>query len=104
MIETDERGLLPIGIHDASVEEIQNCFGSFQRSDRRCRLFERLAEFISELRKSKIPGHVIVDGSFVMKCVDEPSDIDLVLVVDRQWSFERRFATISIQLGRETRD
>jgi len=40
--ELDARGLLPEGIHPCSMSEIAQRFGRFQRSDRRCRLFERL--------------------------------------------------------------
>src|SRR5262249_54520687 len=31
---------------------------------------------------------VILDGSFVMGCIDEPSDIDLILILPPDWDLE----------------
>jgi hypothetical protein len=78
--ESDENGFLPEGIHEASLEEVQERFGRFQRTDRRPALFAKLSEFLREARASGLVVAVIVDGSFVTS-KDEPSDIDLVLVL-----------------------
>jgi hypothetical protein len=75
----NEHGVLPAGIHDCTLAEIEERFGQFQRSDRRCRLFAGLTAFLAEAGKVEFITAVIVDGSFV---TDEhsPNDIDLIVV------------------------
>ena len=73
-------GLLPPGLHDCSIDDIRTRFGAFQGSDRRPRLFERLEQYLSEVRRTRLLQAVIVDGSFVT-AVAEPNDVDLVLVL-----------------------
>jgi hypothetical protein len=75
--------LLPPGIHETTIGKVQERFGEFQKSDRRCRLFEKLAEYVKEAQEAGC--EVIVDGSFVMSGIDEPDDIDLVLVYPNKW-------------------
>ena len=73
-------GLLPVGIHDATLHEIGEAFG--KANDARAALFASLKAFFGELSVfgSLIKG-VYVDGSFVTsKAV--PGDIDLVVVHD----------------------
>ena len=82
-----EHGLLPPGIHDASLDDIEQRFGSFQRSDRRCRLFASLKMYAEEIRLTVTGAALIVDGSFVMGGVDSPDDIDLILVMPDGWDF-----------------
>ena len=72
-------GFLPEGVHDCTLVEIGERFGQFQRSDRRCRLFDRLAEYIQDAQTSGVVNAVIVNGSFVTG-KDVPSDIDLIVV------------------------
>ena len=83
----DAHGLLPPGVYDCSLEDVERLFGQFQRSDRRLRLFAHLRDYIDQLQKAGIKAQVIIDGSFVMGCVDEPDDIDLVLVLPADWDF-----------------
>ncbi len=78
--DLNEDGLLPEGIHEASLEEVRERFGRFQRTDRRPDLFSKLCLFLAEVRASGLVEAVIVDGSFVT-AKDEPSDIDLILVL-----------------------
>ena len=85
MLALDDRKLLPPGVHDSSMKEVEELFGRFQRSDCRPKLFRKLAEYLKELRKAEVAGSVIVNGSFVMACVDEPADIDLILVLLESW-------------------
>lgn len=81
----DERKLLQLGVHDASMEDVEAAFGRFQRRDRRMKLFAKLTAYVEALTKA-IPGaKLIIDGSFVMKCIDEPSDIDLILILPDDW-------------------
>jgi hypothetical protein len=72
-------GFLPEGIHDCSLVEIGERFGQFQRSDRRCRLFERLEAYIREAKTSGVVRAIIVDGSFVTD-KEAPNDIDLIVI------------------------
>jgi hypothetical protein len=85
----DERNLLHPGVHDASMETVEALFGKFQRSDRRMKLFAKLAEFVEAVRKAGCGSSVIIDGSFVMVCIDEPNDIDIVLVLPSGWDCKR---------------
>ena len=45
-----EQGLLPPGIYDCSLEEIGERFGTFQSTDRRPRLYEKLQAFLQQVR------------------------------------------------------
>ena len=88
MILTDKQ-VLPDGVHNSTLENVRELFGGFQRSDRRSKLCAKLEEYLAELKKSGIFGFVIVDGSFIMACVDEPEDIDLVLVLGKNWDMSQ---------------
>ncbi len=67
------------------MDEVKNMFGIFQRSDRRQRFFNKLSEYINSLRKADCGQSLLVDGSFVMACIDEPDDIDVILVLPAEW-------------------
>lgn len=84
----DERGLLPDGVHEATLEEVDAVFARFQKSDRRLKLFARLRNYLVELKKAVVGESVIIDGSFVMPCVDEPEDIDIILVMAEDWDMK----------------
>lgn len=73
-------GWLPDGVHECTIEEIQERFGRFQESDRRPRLAKQLLDYLGELRSAKIGKYLIVDGSFATGKPD-PGDIDLLLVL-----------------------
>jgi hypothetical protein len=76
----DEHGFLPVGIHDCSLEEVKARFGSFQVSDRRPGLFQKLQALVAEARAAGFARSLLIDGSFVTAKPD-PNDIDLVLVL-----------------------
>ena len=78
--ELDEAGHLPPGIHDGSLDEVEQRFGRFQRTDQRRKLFDKLVQLIRHARLSGVVVHVILDGSFVTD-QDAPNDIDLICVV-----------------------
>jgi hypothetical protein len=84
--EWNESGLLSEGVHEASLEEVHERFGRFQRTDRRLTLFAKLSEFLREARSTGLVVAVIVNGSFVT-AKDEPSDIDLILVLRPEHDF-----------------
>jgi len=81
----DDRKLLPPGVHDASLTVVEELFRRFQRSDRRPRLFRKLRDYLAAVKRNGCGSGVIIDGSFVMGCVDEPEDIDLILVLPARW-------------------
>jgi hypothetical protein len=76
----NEQGLLPPGIYDCSLEEIGERFGTFQATDRRSRLYEKLQEYLTQVRSANLAIAFIVNGSFVTSKAD-PNDIDLILVL-----------------------
>jgi hypothetical protein len=80
-----EHHLLPVGIHDLTLSQVESLFGGFQRSERRARLFAKLVEYLDELKSAGWNARVIVDGSFVMPAVDEPEDVDIILVLPEDW-------------------
>lgn len=88
----NEYGLLAPGVHDLSLDEVAALFGRFQRSDRRPRLMAKLRAFAADVRLADPRIELLVDGSFVMGCVDEPGDVDVILVLPAGWDWaaERR--------------
>jgi predicted nucleotidyltransferase len=82
--EFDERGLLPAGIYDCTLDEIgaRFCF-----SKRRQLLFDGLRQFIVEIwTPPPLVSTLLVDGSFVRRKTD-PNDIDLVVDLDPSVDF-----------------
>ena len=78
----DPNGFLPVGVHHCTLAEIQARFGTFQESDWRPRLFEKLHALIAEARAARFARALLIDGSFVT-AKPAPNDIDLVLVLPR---------------------
>src|SRR5262245_6472470 len=69
-------------------KEVDDLFARFQKSDRRIKLFGKLRSYLTELKKTGCGTAVILDGSFVMACVDKPGDIDLILVLPADWEWD----------------
>ncbi len=84
--ELNEDGFLPEGIHETSLEEVRELFGRFRTTDWRPTLFAKLSEFLVAVRSAGLVACIIVNGSFVT-AKDEPSDIDLILVVHPDHDF-----------------
>ncbi|NOT57603.1 MAG: hypothetical protein HOP18_23605 [Deltaproteobacteria bacterium] len=84
--EFTEQGVLPPGIHTATLEEIEARYGKFQRSDRRARLLATVCEFVHEVRTCRWVHRVLLAGSLVTS-KDEPDDIDILLVFERHADF-----------------
>lgn len=82
----NDHGLLPDGIHDATIEEIKSRFGTFQKSDRRPKLWNRLIEYLSQARNYTYIEVILLDGSFVTEAA-EPNDINLVVIMSREHDF-----------------
>src|SRR5947208_2455853 len=81
-----EDNVLPEGVHDGTVEEVEARFGRFQKSDRRVRWTERLKQYLDAARRSGIIKAVIIDGSYVTN-KDEPEDIDVIAVLHDQFDW-----------------
>lgn len=77
--------LLPPGIHDCTLEAVEDRFGRFQKTGRRPHLFKKLQEYVAEIQRANWSATIIVNGSFVMGAVEEPGDIDLILVLPPDW-------------------
>jgi len=82
----NEDGLLPLGIYDCSLDEVESRFARFQTTDKRLQLFDKLLNYIKEVRAIKRVSSVIIDGSFVTG-IDIPNDIDLVLILPPDHNF-----------------
>ena len=64
------------------LEEVGRLFGD---TPHRLRLFETLKKYAKQLRTLQIGTALIVDGSFVMTCIETPKDIDVILVMPEKW-------------------
>jgi hypothetical protein len=84
----NSEGFLPTGIFDCSLVEVRDRFGSFQVSDTRPRLFERLEALVAAMQRSLLFETLLLDGSFVTG-KPAPNDIDLVAVLRPGHDFER---------------
>lgn len=84
----DERGLLAPGVHDASLTEIETHFGRFQRTNRRMTLFKSFGDYVKEVMQTGWACTILIDGSFVMPAVDEPNDIDVILLLPADWDVQ----------------
>jgi hypothetical protein len=82
----NEYGLLPEGIHKATIEEIEHKFGS--GSAKRKELFIGFQELIQLLYKHKRSiKSFLLDGSFVTD-KESPRDYDCILVVKKDFNFD----------------
>jgi hypothetical protein len=73
-------GVLPDGVHDCTLDEVEAAFGRFRRSDRRIQLTARLKAYFADAVRSGVVAAVYIDGSYVT-AKDEPDDIDLIVAV-----------------------
>ena len=76
-----DNGLLPPGIHRATVAEFRARFAVFSRSDRRWKIFQKIDALLTEAKRSEIVRRVLVAGSYVTAKA-EPNDFDCILVLE----------------------
>ena len=75
--------LLPAGFHDIELDNLDNLFvDNFVNNTRRSHLVSQLRIFLTELSKVKAKFEIWLDGSF-LTIKDEPDDIDLLIVYDK---------------------
>lgn len=72
-------GMLPEGVWDCSLAEIEARFSGFDRTAARRELFANLKAYFEEARGVGLIRAVFVDGSFVTD-KPEPGDVDLIVV------------------------
>ncbi|HWQ03215.1 MAG TPA: hypothetical protein VNL38_01930 [Candidatus Nitrosotenuis sp.] len=77
--ENSEYLILPEGIYDTNLDEINARLNHWGRTGRRMRLTENLERYIRELSFWQIASEIYIDGSYVCG-KDEPDDIDILLV------------------------
>jgi hypothetical protein len=77
--DLDEHGLLPVGAHDCSAEEIAGRFGW---NPHRLDLTRRFSDCLVREVRSRFSEPVYVNGSFVTD-KETPEDVDAVLDVRR---------------------
>lgn len=76
----DAHGLLPVGVHECTLDEIEASFGQFCVSDRRPRLFRDLKRYVEDVRQAAVGRYLVVNGSYVTGKPD-PNDIDVLLIL-----------------------
>jgi hypothetical protein len=76
-----ENGLLPSGVHRATLEEFEQRFVYFDKSDRRFRLYDKFRDLYQQAKGSGIVRRILVGGSFVSS-KSEPNDFDCIVVFD----------------------
>lgn len=73
-------GLLPVGVHDATLEEVEDVFAS---NECRVELFRNLERLLEVVRRFGFFKGIVLDGSFVTN-KEIPEDIDAVLLLERR--------------------
>lgn len=87
MLTFTDRKLLEVGVQESTLEAIEDAFARFQGTDRRVKLFAKLRSYLEEVKAADCGTSAIIDGSFVMGCVDAPNDIDLILILPNDWDW-----------------
>ncbi|KGO12754.1 hypothetical protein NZ45_15950 [Clostridium botulinum] len=77
-------GILPMGIYDASLNNIKEKFCSIGDVSKRNKLYNIFIRYLECLKKHKVEFEVYLDGSFVTNKV-EPGDIDVLLFYDNEY-------------------
>lgn len=73
----NEKGYLPAGLHQATLDEFKNRFVTEPTSETRANIFRGYLNYLSELEPLRVTIKQWVDGSFTT-AKQNPSDIDLV--------------------------
>lgn len=71
-------GWLPPGVHECTLESLEQVFVKSIGGSRRSRLFKALREHALDPVVRKFAEHIVVDGSFVSR-KPEPGDVDLLV-------------------------
>ena len=90
--EFDSRGLLPLGLHGASISEIRAVLGF---TERRRSLIDGLERFVQVWDESGFLEYCVIDGSFAT-FKPEPGDIDMLLVPKPESLFSPEFPYLAM--------
>ncbi|MBI4869269.1 MAG: hypothetical protein HY816_20200 [Candidatus Wallbacteria bacterium] len=93
---------MPVGVHDATLAEVEARFTSRGNIDRRTDLFNRFRSYLSELRLTDVPVVVYIDGSFTTS-KPAPTDIDLVIELPAGYDLASDFPFFHQQVFRADR-
>ena len=85
--EFDIDGDLPPGIHQPTLDELEQRLGRFVASDRRINVFTLFKQLMTIARSSGIVDRLVVGGSFVT-AKPEPNDLDVVIILSVDVDFE----------------
>ena len=80
----NSKGLLPEGIHEATLNEVEERFCTFSNQDRRSSLFKVFKQYLANISKHNVKYEIYIDGSFVTT-KEYPGDIDIVLLMDYEY-------------------
>lgn len=73
-----QQGLLPVGIHECTLIEIEECFSAIPIASCRNALWIRAMEYIESVKSIGVFKSVFIDGGFTTN-KPKPKDIDLVI-------------------------
>ena len=90
--EFDRDGLLPLGLHSASLGEIRAALGF---TERRRRLIDGLERFVRVWDESGFLEYCVIDGSFATS-KPEPGDIDALLIPKPESLFSPGFSDLAM--------
>ena len=82
----DEHGLLPVGIHDCTLADME---AAFAWNSHRRGLYRKFAACFKEELRPRFDAPVCVDGSFVTR-VESPNDVDVVIDLTQETPDEQR--------------
>lgn len=96
-------GVLPIGIHEATLDEIEEKLCNIGNITIRKNLFNEFRKYTDEIKKHNVKYNLYVDGSFVTN-KNEPGDIDVILAYDfeyynKEWSDLIEDRTVKIKFN-----
>ena len=86
--------MLPLGLHDTSLEEVRTVLGF---TPRRNELIEGLEEYARIWDRHEFLDYLVIDGSFATSKPD-PGDIDLLLVPNLAAIFSNEFGDLAESL------
>jgi hypothetical protein len=85
--DLDEHGLLPQGIHEATLEEVRDSFVEAENRDRRGDIWEGFSSYLEFLRNFDPISIIYLDGSY-MTSKEKPQDIDVIVELPSPQDFQ----------------
>jgi hypothetical protein len=82
----DDNGDLPVGIHQATLAEVIEHFGT--STLQRCIVAQRLGRIYGLARSTEQLGRFVIFGSFVT-AKPKPNDVDIFMLMDDAFDFDQ---------------